>query len=358
MLQAHGPTGRLRLLAFTLPLGAIVAGTPPAAAGTLIVGNKAEATVSLIDLGSGEVVATVPTGVGPHEVAVSPDGRLAVVADYGTGPAPGSTLTVVDVAAGRVARKISLGEYRRPHGLAWAGEDRLLVTVEEQKAVIEVDVQAGTVGRAIETAQEVSHMVAVAPGGGRAFVANIGSGSVTAIDLEAGKKLADVPTGPGAEGVAVGIDGQRVWVTNREAGTVSVVDAGSLEVVATVEVGRFPIRAEVTPDGRWVLVSNARSGTISVIDAEKAEVARTIELGVEAKDSAGRLLQFREGGPVPIGIEIAPDGERAYVAAANADAVAVIDLAEWKVVGTLATGREPDGMGYSKVEVEAPAAER
>lgn len=335
------------------PIATALAAVAPAEAGTLLVGNKAEATVSLIDLGSGDVVATLPTGVGPHEVAVSPDGRLAAVADYGTGPAPGSTLTLIDVAAGRVVKTISLGEYRRPHGLAWFADGRLLVTVEAQKAVIEVDPGAGTVRRAIETGQEVSHMVAVAPGGGRAFIANIGSGSVTALDLGAGKKLADVATGAGAEGVAVGAGGERVWVTNREAGTVSALDVGSLEVVATVEVGRFPIRAEVTPDGRWVLVSNAQSGTISVIDAASAEVARTIELGVEAKDSEGRLLRFRDGGPVPIGIEIPPDGKRAYVAAANADAVVVIDLESWEVVGTLPTGREPDGMAYSSVEVKA-----
>lgn len=195
-------------------------------------------------------------------------------------------------------------------------------------------------------------MVAVAPDGSRAYVANIGSGTVTAIDLEAGEKLGDVETGAGAEGIAVGRDGKRVWVTNRAADTVSAVDAETLEVVATVEPGSFPIRAEVTPDGRWVLVSNARSGTISVIDAESAEVARTVELGVEAEDGEGRLLQFGEGSPVPIGIEIAPDGKRAWVAAANADAIAVLDLTEWKVVGTLTAGKEPDGMGYSSIDVE------
>lgn len=327
--------------------------TAPALADTLIVGNKAEATASLIDLGSGKVVATLPTGTGPHEVAVSPDGRLAVVADYGTGGAPGKTLTVIDVPAARVVKTIDLGEYSRPHGLAWPSADRLLVTAEDQKALLVVDVSAGEVRRAVETGQEVSHMVAVTPDGSRAFVANIGSGSVTAIDLEAGKKLGDVATGEGAEGVAVGADGKRVWVTNRAADTVSAVDTGSLEVVATAEPGSFPIRAEVTPDGKWVLVSNARSGTISVIDAATAEVARTIELGVEARDAEGRLLQFGEGSPVPIGIEIAPDGQRAWVAAANADAVAVLDLEAWKVVGTLTAGREPDGMAYSPLEVEA-----
>ncbi|HUO87360.1 MAG TPA: beta-propeller fold lactonase family protein [Thermoanaerobaculia bacterium] len=333
------------LLTAALPCAA------PMAADTLIIANKAEATVSLIDLGSGAVVATLPTGVGPHEVAVSPDGRLAVVADYGTGAAPGSTLTVIDVREARVVRTIGLGRYQRPHGLAWIAPDRLLVTVEAQKALLEVDPGSGEVRWAVETGQEVSHMVAAAPGGTRAFVANIGSGTVTAIDLTAGKKLGDVATGAGAEGIAVGPDGKRVWVTNREADTVSAIDAASLEVVATVTTGAFPIRAEVTPDGRWVLVSNARSGTISVIDAASAEVARTIELGVEAKDGEGRLLQFGEGSPVPIGIEIAPDGKRAYVTAANADAIAVIDLETWKLVGTLTAGREPDGMGYSTLEV-------
>ena len=46
----------------------------------------------------------------------------------------------------------------------------------------------------------------------RAFVANIGSGSVTVIDLERGTKLADLATGDGAEGIAITPDGRQVWV--------------------------------------------------------------------------------------------------------------------------------------------------
>jgi YVTN family beta-propeller protein len=338
----------------------------PAAAGTLIVANKAEATVSLIDVDSGEVRATLPTGNRPHEVAVSPDGRLAVVADYGGGGAPGSTLTLIDVPGALVVRTIDLGEYRRPHGLAWlaqpadAGERTaapLVVTVEAQKAIVLVDPEEGVVRSRVETGQEVSHMVAVTPDGSRAFVANIGSGGITAVDLTKGEKIADVATGEGAEGVAVSPDGSRVWVTNRAADTVTAVDASTLEVVATVKAGAFPIRAEITPDGRWVLVSNARSGDISVIDTESAELARTISLDVPAKDGEGRLLDFGDESPVPIGIEIEPDGRRAWIAAANADAVVVIDLESWEVVGTLAAGREPDGMAYSPLDVETePAA--
>ncbi|MGD2116096.1 MAG: beta-propeller fold lactonase family protein [Acidobacteriota bacterium] len=323
----------------------------PAAADTLIVANKAEATVSLVDLESGEVKATLPTGDGPHEVAVSPDGRRAVIADYGTGEAPGSTLTLIDVPGARVLSTISLGEYRRPHGLAWVHDDALFVTAEARKALLRVDPGAGKVVSSYETGQEVSHMVAVTPDASRAFVANIGSGTVTALDLETGEKLADVATGDGAEGIAVTPDGSRVWVTNRAADTVSVIDAASLKVVGTVELGSFPIRAEVTPDGAHVLVSNARSGSVAVIDQGSAEVLATVTIEVAASAEGERLLRFGES-PVPIGIEIAPDGERAFVALANADQIVILDLEKRAVAGQLTAGKEPDGMAYSEREVQ------
>lgn len=324
----------------------------PAAADTLLVANKSEATLSLVDVDSGKVVATVPTGAGPHEVAVSPDGKTAVVADYGQRE-PGSSLTVIDVAGAKVLRTIDLGEYRRPHGIVFVGDDRLLATVEASRAVIEVDVARGTVIRAIETGQEVSHMVAVPSSGKRAYVANIGSGSVTVLDLAAGKKLGDVATGAGAEGVAVTPDGSQVWVTNREADTVTLVDPESLEVVATLESPSFPIRAEATPDGRWILVTHARSADLAVIDTETRRIARRVPLTLgKETDTAGRLFGDRFGdSSVPIGIEVAPSGQRAFIAHANADAVQVLDLESGKTLAVLEPGKEPDGMAYSTVDV-------
>src|SRR5687768_3456595 len=121
-------------IALTLALGMLlVAGHLHAA--TLIVANKAEATVSLIDLASGKVAATLPVGTGPHEVAVSPDGRLALIANYGTGGQPGSSLTLIDIPGAKVVKTIDLGEYRRPHGMGFIGNDRALVTSEASKEI-------------------------------------------------------------------------------------------------------------------------------------------------------------------------------------------------------------------------------
>jgi len=335
-----------------MPVAAVLcAGSLQAA--TLIVANKSEATVSLVGLPSGKVAATLPVGQAPHEVAVSPSGRLALVANYGTREQEGSSLTLIDVPAAKVVKSIDLGEYRRPHGLAFVDERRALVTSEKSKVLLEVDVETGKTAAIAATGQEVSHMVALAPGSSRAFVANIGSGSITAIDLRERKKLADIATGNGAEGIAVTPDGKQVWVANRAADTVSVVDAGSLQVLASLPSASFPIRAEVTPDGRRVLVSNARSGDLSVFSVAERKLERRVPLEVQrTSDRTGRLLQELGDTSAPIGIEIAPDGKLAYVAHANADQISIVDLESWQRIGSLTAGKEPDGMGYSQLDVK------
>ncbi|MFQ5600743.1 MAG: cytochrome D1 domain-containing protein [Candidatus Krumholzibacteriia bacterium] len=335
-------------------------GPAGAAASTLVVLNKAEATASLIDLGSGEEVARVPTGNGPHEVAVAPDGRTAVASNYGVRGAPGNTLTVIDVPSARAVKTIDLGEYTRPHGIAWFTDGRrVAVTAEGKRALLVVDVDKGAILSAIDTDQRVSHMVALTPDEKRAFVANIGSGSMTAIDLEKGERIANIETGDGAEGIAVTPDGKHVWVTNRGVDTVTILDTRSLEIVETLECGSFPIRVRATPDGRWVLVTNARSGELAIFDAVKLQEHRRITMQLEASETRGRLFgDSFDKSSVPIGVLVEPDGKRAFVAHANADVVSVVDLENWKISGSVRGGKEPDGLGFSRLDVEKTARSR
>lgn len=316
----------------------------PAAADTLIVLNKAAHTATFLD-GNGTALATLKTGAGPHEGAVSPDGTRAVVCNYGVQRRPGNTLTVYALPEPKVEKTIDLGAYTRPHGIVFMPDGkRVVVTAEGKQALIVVDLETGKVETAVDTGQLVSHMVAVH--GDRAYVANIFSGSMTAVDLKEKKRLKIVPTGRGAEGIDVAPDGKEVWVTNRAANTISVVDAETLAVVATIPCADFPIRAKFTPDGARVLVSCAKTGDVVVLDAKKrAEVAR-IDLADPARKEKGTMFG-RVRGPLPIGILIPPGGARAFVACGNYDQVAVLDLAKNEVVARHATGREPDGLAYS-----------
>lgn len=330
-----------------------------APSGTLLVLNKSDDTMSFIDLASSEVKATLPTGDGPHEVAVSQDGKTAVVTNYGDSANPGKTLTVVDVPGKKVVRTIDLGTYRRPHGIAWLQGDEVAVTVEANQALLIVDVAAGKVKHAIATNQAGTHMVAVSPKHRRAFTANIGSGSTTVIDLTTHERITDVVTGRGAEGIAVAPDGSEVWVTNRDANTVAIVDPGTLKITATLQPGETPIRVKFTPDGTRALISNARSGDVAVFDTVTKELIARVPMQQQGEqqhdeqhEETRPLVSQFGSGPVPVGILVPDSLSLAFVANTNADTITVIDLETFKIVNRLQAGREPDGLAYTKLSVK------
>ncbi len=316
------------------------------AADWLIILNKSDGTASILDAKTGVARATVPVGKTPHEAEVLADGKTIAVSNYGTREEAGRTIALVDLDKGSPAGTVALPEGARPHGLKALSDGRLLVTAEGLKELLVVDVKARRVAARIPTAQETSHMVVASPDGKRAYVANIGSGSITVVDLAAGKVVKSIPTGEGAEGIAMTPDGREVWVCNRAADTVSILDTKTLEVAASLKVPQFPIRVKITPDGKRALVSCARSGDIAVIDVSSRKEIKRLAIDREAvPGSDARLFSDRFGkSPVPVGLLIAPDGKRAWVASTNADVVSAIDLDILAVVGRLTAGKEPDGL--------------
>jgi len=322
--------------------------------GTLIVLNKAEASASLVDLASGVEVQKIKTGEGPHEVAVSPNGRLAVVSNYGI-QTPGHTLTVIDLELKKVRRTIDITPYTRPHGIEFLADGKsVVVTSEQSLSLLRVDIESGEITADIGTFALLSHMVAVASNSGRAFVANIGSGSVTAIDLIKNTKLKQINTGSGAEGVAVSPDGNEVWVTNRAANSVSIINARTLEKQMDIPCGDFPIRVKFTPDGKYALVSNAQSADVAIFNVSRRELIKRIPMNERAAaDLQQRLFSDQFGtSPVPVGIAIVGNGKRAYIANTNADIITILDLEKLAIAGRLKAGKEPDGVGWSPLTLK------
>ena len=348
----------MRRLFISTGLALCVAGLLPTPdlAEVLLVANKSDDTVDLIDLRTGVSTATLPTGGAPHEIAVSPNGALALITNYGDRDDPGSTLTIVDVPRATVIRTIDLGRHTRPHGAAFVDDELAAVTTEGSAHLLVVDTTTGALVHEIETGQKIAHMVAVTPDGARAFVANIGSDNVSAVDLAVGAKLGDIGTGAGAEGIAVTPDGREVWVGNREADTLSIIDPQRLEVVATLPCAGFPIRIAFTPGGESALISAARSGEVVLFDVTKrTESMRTMLDLSNAPDASRRLFGDRFGeSPVPVGLVVAPAGEIAWIAATQADVVVAVNPSDLTVSDLLRAGREPDGMAFSPVELTKP----
>jgi YVTN family beta-propeller protein len=334
------------LLSRSVPLTVVLlaAGAPAAAqvaglSGTLVLTNKTPSTATIIDVASGRTLAMLPTGAGPHEIAISSDGRTAVVTDYSG--QPGRTLTVIDVPNLRVTRTIDLGQYNRPHGIVFLPGDSLVaVTSEASGNVVIVNAIAGTVSRAIATEGRGSHMVGVTADAARAYTGNIGSSTVSELDLRTGRftRSWNVPEQP--EAINVTPDGREVWVGSNSTGKVSVIDVASGRLTTVADGVKWPYRVLFSPDSHTVLIPDLRGEELRFLDrTSKRELAR---------------ISFPGGQPQ--GITITPDGRYAFESLSAQGRVAVIDMRTRAVVAQIAAGDTPDGVAYTTRVVAAASA--
>lgn len=322
----------------TLALASLTLLAAPVAADTLIVGNKVEHTVSFVDLETGEEVRRVETGRAPHEIAVSPDGKTAVVVSYAEAGYVGNSLHLFDVSTGAKTGVIDLGEHRAPHGLKWIGDtDRVIVTTEQSQDVVIVDVTSGSVVTRLETGMQGSHMVSLSPDLTRAYVPNIGSGNFTIFDLASNEKIADVPVAAQSEAVGVDPDGDEIWVSSNAERKVVRFAADDYERLGEFDVPGIPIRVEYSPAGDHVAISLADAGKVLIVDADTTSEVATVDL--MASDLA-----------IPVTMLWSNDGSRLWVAATGSQTVAEIDAESWSIARTFSVGAGSDGLGFSPVD--------
>jgi YVTN family beta-propeller protein len=285
----------------------------------------------MVDPATRRIRGRVRTGEGPHEVAVSSDGKTAFVSNYGA-KAPGTSLSIIDLASRKELRRVDLGAFKRPHGIA-VHDGKVYFTAETNRAIGRYDPAAKEVDWVIGTGQAGTHMVLVAPDGATVFTSNIGSDSISIFErgenpLAWNQTLVTVGKGP--EGFDLTPDGAELWAAHSRDGGVSVIDLATKKVVHTFDVGtKRSNRLKITPDGRLALISDLEAGELVVVDVASRSVSKRLALG-----------------KMPEGIVTPPDGSRAFVAVNGDDHIAVIDLETLEVSATIATGDGPDGMAW------------
>ena len=316
----------LFLIAFSYTLFAVELPKP-----LLLVLNKPEGKLLLVDPATKKVIGEVATGNGPHEVTVSADGKLAFVANYGD-QTPGESISVIDLEAKKELRRVNLGALRRPHGIM-ESKGKIYFTVEMNKVIARYDPAADRVDWLMGTGQDLTHMLVINKEQNKIFTANIFSDSVGVMEPmgQGGNwHYTVIPVGKRPEAIDLSPDGKEVWTAHSQDGGVSVIDTETKKVVATIPaLTKHSNRLKFTPDGKLVLISDAESSQVLVMDVKARKLMRKITVG-----------------DVPLGIQIAPDGQRAYVACAQAGKVAIIDLAKLTQIDTIDVGPGPDGMAW------------
>ena len=318
----------LALLAACAPVGGTQVPPPGEQGGALFVANKRGASLSRIDLASGEETHRAATCENPHELTVSPDGVHVMVACYS-----GRSVEIYHTADLSPVQVVELGEGARVHSALWLGDFRVIAGAEGRGSLYTIDGLAAADAELTEIGGggPGPHLVAVDAAGRFAWGTIIPTGEVVRYDLASGKEVARRRIGEQIEAIALTPDGKSLWVSSNATSMAYRLDPVTLAVQAQVPTGQVPIRLAMHPSGRWVVSSNFGTGDLTVIDTATDAVVRTIPVS-GTRDAVQVTLVF------------SPDATRLYAAETARDTIAEIDFASGTVLRRLATGEGGDGL--------------
>lgn len=306
--------------------------------GYLLVANKGNHTLAIVDPADGTTVATVPKdGVTGHEVVASPDGQRAFVPIYGNAGVghpgtDGSLIRVIDIPKHEVVGTVDLGKGERPHCAVMGPKDGLLyITTELEKAITVIDPATLKVVATIPTGQAESHMLAITRDGKRGYTANVGPGTVSVLDLENRKVITIIPISRQTQRISLSVDDRRAFTVDQTAPRLAVIDTQTNGICAWVDLPSTGYGTAPTPDGRWLLVALNRINQVGVIDLATLKLAKILTVPKSPQE-----------------ILVQPDGAYAYVSCDASRQVAVIDLKDWKVAKLISTGPGTDGLAWAK----------
>jgi DNA-binding beta-propeller fold protein YncE len=314
--------------------------TSPASKGVLIVANKGEHTMGVIDPGTGRQLATVEEGgITGHELIASPDGRTAYVPIYGNsgvGKAgtDGTNMVVIDIASRKVTGNLDFGKGVRPHCPLFGPKNGLLyVTTELNQTISIIDPKSLKIVGSVPTGAPESHMLILSHDGKRGYTANVGPGTVSVLDLEAKKTIAIIPVSKVTQRIAISNDDRWVFTADQTNPRLAVIDTANNTVKQWVDLPGSAYGTAPTPDGRWLVAAIQKTNQVAVVDLQTMKVAHVIDVP-----------------KIPQEVLVRPDNKVAYISCDVSGQVAEISLTDWKVNRLIAAGKSVDGLAWASPE--------
>ena len=329
----------MRSIQFLLPFLVLSAAVPVAFAqhGRLLVAQKGDTSLAIVDPVAGAVIASVDEGgTTGHEVAGSPDGKVAVVPIYGNSGVgkpgtDGKNIVVIDLASHKIVSNIEFDHGVRPHCPVFGPKDGMLyVTTELDHSITVIDPKTWKIVGVIPTGQPESHMLTIAHDGLRGYTANVGPGTVSVLDMKARKTVAVIPISGTTQRITISNDDRWVFTADQTKPQMAVIDTATNKVKTWVPLSGLGYGAAVSKDGKWLLMPIPSKNVVDVVDLATMKVAHSVEVGGDPQE-----------------VLTAHGGKAAYVSCVGANRVDEIDLATWKVSRSIATGKGTDGLGWA-----------
>ena len=319
-------------------------------------------TVSIVDISAPEspkIIANLPlenTIIGPPtNLAITPDGRLAIVANSihqvpdgaGWKGVPDNKLYVIDLTTSPPSHIATVEVGKQPSGLDINRAGNLaLVTNRADNSISVLSIQGKDV-KLIDTVSMGDQVAAVAftPDGKRALAVKFPAHKVAVLDVN-GQKVTydkyDMPVGLWPYNIGVTPDGKLALTADQgnggrsdgHADTVSVIDleANPPRVIDHLVVGDAPEGFEISPTGEIavVMLVNGNDGPHNAWFYHKNGLVAVLKIDGKKVTKVGEI----EVGGLPEGAVFSPDGKYLYIGNFNDQDVSILRVDGTNVTDT------------------------
>lgn len=313
----YGPDGRGR----TGVVGPFDVGLP-----ILYTANEGADSVSIVDVGAGQVSSTASVGAAPRAIIALPNESKLYIAN-----SEDDSLSIVDIKEPTMINTLAVGA--TPVGLAFKPDGSRVYAVNSGDGTVSVVNSSLTTPAVIDT-----FTVGTSPSGCSLtengdvlFVVNSGDDTVSVLLSADGTELVSpVAVGANPQGIATG--SRYTVVCNYDDGTVSVLDNADIgPVPPDVAVDSEPVAVAIDATGAFAYVANHGSESISIVNLDLLTVIGTIDLGTT-------------GAKGPRALTFDTYGTTLYVAYGTASQIAKIDVESLSVLTTFSVGANPAGV--------------
>jgi len=284
---------------------------------TAYVANYGSNTVTPIDTATRQAGKPIGVGGRPFAIAVTPNGRTAYVANYGSG-----TVTPIDTATNQAGQPIKVGLH--PRAIAVTPNGRTVYVLDWGSATVTpISTATNQAGRPIRVGS-YPFAIAITPNGRTAYVANYGSGTVTPIDVRSGRPGRPIPAGQAPNAIAVTPGGGKVFVVGGDSDTLTPIRAATGRAGRAAPVGYAPTAVAISRRNATAYVVNTVSGTLTPVSTSTGVAGPPIHVGIYTYPTA-----------------IALSGSTAVVVGTYAGQVMLVNTSTQKVTARVTAGTFP-----------------
>ena len=298
------------------PITATITATP-ASSGFAYIADTYLNIVSVINLSTNLVVATIPVGLNPMNVDISPDGSLIYIANY-----HGGSISVIDAATNTVKASIITEDYQL--GFVLSPDGNRIYAIHGNGNFSVIDTKTNTIVKTLRL-NIGTYSLCVSADGKYVYAAAAYDNNVLVFDTETNSVAYKIPIGAGSNAVVLSPDGLTLYVTARD-NTIKVINTSTKSIISSISVP-YSNAVSLSPDGKTLYVTS-NGNSVSVIN--------TTNNSVTARIPAGQYVE---------GISLNQDGSRLYIINQVPGTVSVLNTATNSIIADFRVGSNPYSFG-------------